>query len=270
MFTIRSARAVLVPALIGALVPLGAQAQERELFSWNGRVDREVQLTVSPSRAIASPEASINSRTRFRAASTIPQRSGVVRVVTTQGRGRVDVIQQPSAENGYAAVVRIVDNEGGADNYRLTAYWTSNEDPRYGRNRDRRDDDDRNDRGNRDERNNRDDRGNNNGDDRYRVRENPPLLQWSGDVDTEIQLVWRNGAVRVLTGSGAPPRSVRSTISGAVGNQLPGQIAVSVRDGRGRVDVIQQPTAQNGYTGIIRIADQQSGFGHYTLDAYWR
>lgn len=286
MFTIRSVRTVLLPALFGVLVPLSARAQERELFTWTGRVDREVRLTVSPARAIASPEASIRSRTRFRVTSAIPQREGWLTIITGLGRGTVNVIQQPTPENGYAAVVQIVDTESGADNYRVTAVWAPLDDPRYGRNsRGRRDDgrygrDDRyNDRDDRyDDRNNRDDRYNdrNSRDDRYNDRNNrdgrsnPPLLQWSGDVDGEIHLVWRNGAVRIEQDSGAAPQRVRSTVSGGVSRQSAGQIAIAVRDGRGRVDVIQHPTAQNNYTGVIRISDPQSGYGHYSLDATWR
>ena len=66
----------------------------------------------------------MQSRARFNVAQSIPQRAGTLRVVTTMGRGNVSVIQQPTAINGYDAVIQIVDNDGGADNYRVTAYWT--------------------------------------------------------------------------------------------------------------------------------------------------
>ena len=52
------------------------------------------------------------------------------------GRGDVDVIQQPSAQNNYTTIVRIQDPRSGSDNYRLAAYWQaySNGDV-YGRDR---------------------------------------------------------------------------------------------------------------------------------------
>lgn len=59
-------------------------------------------------------------------------------------------------------------------------------------------------------------------------------------------------------------------MTGAVRRDLPGQISIRLRAGRGTVDVIQQPRADNNYTGIIRIYDGQAGFGHYSFDATWQ
>jgi hypothetical protein len=39
------------------------------------------------------------------------------------GRGDIDVIQQPSARNDYTAVVRLRDPANGAATYRVVAYW---------------------------------------------------------------------------------------------------------------------------------------------------
>ncbi|MEO8622485.1 MAG: hypothetical protein ABI625_15545 [bacterium] len=268
MFSIRSGRTVLLPALLSILVPLAARAQESQLFTWTGRVDREVRLEARGARVTNSAESSLRSRARFTVSSAIPQREGTIRVETNAGRGNVEVVQQPTAQNGYSAVIRIVDDEGGADTYRVTAYWQSADNGGYGRgNRGRGRGNDRNNNGVNDRQEDRDRRGNR--DDQV-GRNNYPLLQWMGDVDSEVQLVWRNGTVRVQQGNGGPPVRVRSTVSGAVRNQLPGTIQLNVRDGRGMVEVIQNPNAQNGYTGIIRISDPQSGYGHYNFDATWR
>jgi hypothetical protein len=40
-----------------------------------------------------------------------------------------------------------------------------------------------------------------------------------------------------------------------------------MRQGRGRVDVVQQPNSGNRWTAIIRISDPQPGYGHYEIDA---
>lgn len=258
MFTIRSARAVLIPTLFSVLAPLAARAQGAQLFTWSGRVDREVRLDVNAGGVSNTTENSLRSRARFNVSSPLPERPGIVRVVANRGRGSVDVIQQPTQENGYAAVIRIVDHDGGADDYRVTAYWTPTDEGRGNRGRGYGRGNANIDPNNRDNRDNRISRG------------NVPLLQWSGDVDGEIQLVWRNGAVRVQQGGGAPPQRVRSTVRGAVRDQFPGQITLNLREGRGRVEVIQQPSARNGYTGIIRISDPQPGYGHYTFDASWQ
>ena len=48
----------------------------------------------------------------------MPRQDGEVVAQVLNGRGNVDVIQQPTSQNGYTTVIRIVDNAGGSDNYR--------------------------------------------------------------------------------------------------------------------------------------------------------
>jgi hypothetical protein len=48
------------------------------------------------------------------------------------------------------------------------------------------------------------------------------------------------------------------------------QVQVTPREGRGQVEVVQQPTAANRYTTRIRITDPVAGYGHYVFDALWR
>ena len=266
MFTLKSVRAMLIPAIIVGGAPLAAHAQEVQLFTWSGRVDRQVTLEARPGGVSNTSEPTIRSRARFSTTTGLPARPGTLRVVATQGRGTVTVSQQPTAQNNYTAQVQIVDNQGGADMYRVTAYWMPTGDPRYDR---------ENGRGYGRGSGNYDNRRGNGGYSNDRVNgtiasDNIPMLQWQGDVDDTIQLIWRNGAVRIQQGSGGEPLHVRSTISGAVRRDLPGQISIRVRDGRGTVDVIQQPSASNNYTGIIRIYDGQAGYGHYNFDATWQ
>ena len=188
---------------------------------------------------------------------------GIIRVTTESGRGNVSVIQQPASDNGYTGIILISDNDGGADNYRVTAYFTPNNggyargnrgrgmgrDSGYGRTDDRRRDD-RYDRG----------RGGNQAQD-------IASLHWSGDVDGEVQLVWRGGDVNQRLISGNVIRRASTNVSGNAMRAQNGQLTVSLREGRGRVDVVQQPSASNRYTGIIRIIDPQAGYGHYDITA---
>jgi hypothetical protein len=259
---------MLLPVIAALLAPLAAHGQESPLFTWNGRVDREVRLTIRGSQTSNSYENSIQSRARFRVSNALPAEAGTVRVVTESGRGNVEVVQQPDAGNGYTAIVRIVDGEGGADNYRVSAYFTPVNDGRYsrgdrgrgayGRNDDRgRRDDNRGGR--------RDDNRGGRRDDRGGYGQNLASLHWSGDVDGEVQLIWRGGDVgqRVISGN-----VVRRASSNVSGNPMSGQVSdlqVSAREGRGRVDVVQQPSASNRYTGIIRIIDPEGGYGHYDI-----
>ena len=293
-------RRTIVPLAIAMIAPLAAQAQESQVFTWSGRVDREIRLTIRGSQMSNGTENNMQTRGRFQMGSALPAQEGTLRVVTETGRGDVQVIQQPNAGNDYTAVVRLVDNEGGADNYRVSGYFMPtnggryargdrgrgrdnsgaypndrnypngdrhrNRDGDYNRNRDNDRDRDRD----RDDRNRDDDRNRN--DDRrggQYGRQELPGFRWSGDVDGEVQLVWRNGNVTARTLSGAQVRGSTMSVTGGSAQAM-GGLSVNLREGRGRVDVIQQPTADNRYTGIIRIIDPQRGYGHYDLTAILR
>ena len=132
-----SALAARVIAAAFVLLSLGAVASSadaqgrrrndsRRILEWQGQVDREIRIEVDGGRASVI-EVGSNERTRRRVTmrSSIPNRPGTLYVEVLQGRGRVDVIQQPSARNGYRAVIRLRDPEGGAARYRIVAYWDS-------------------------------------------------------------------------------------------------------------------------------------------------
>jgi len=103
------------------------QQQSRvEVLEWRGQVDREIQIRVDNRRASVI-EMGSNERARRRVdmMSGIPNRPGRLYVQRIDGRGDVDVIQQPSQSNGYTATIRIRDPKGGADRYRIAVYWES-------------------------------------------------------------------------------------------------------------------------------------------------
>ncbi|HJQ21355.1 MAG TPA: hypothetical protein VJ867_13490 [Gemmatimonadaceae bacterium] len=267
---------LILSAAISAPLVLGtaslAAAQNRQLFTWSGRVDREVQLVMRGrdlwTRAGGRDDG---DRNRTRVESGLPRTAGVVHVQLVQGRGDVAVIQQPSARNDYTAIVRVRDRSGGSDRYRVTANWES-----YYRNGrdgdwDRSDDGDW-DRGGNDRAGSRiprveprdrsNDGGWNNG--------SRSALRWSGAVDDEVEIRIQGRRVDYRTLSGAGTREVRSQV---VGDGLPyrdAQIVVSQRQGRGSVFVVQQPSSRNGYTAVLRVRDPQGGFGYYDFDVSWR
>ena len=134
----------------------------------------------------------------------MPRQDGEVVAQTLNGRGNVDVIQQPTSQNGYTTVIRIVDNASGSDNYRVTAYWQnySNGDVigngngngrARGRNRDNGVYD------------NRDRTGG-----IYGQNSNQGILHWSGNVDGELEIRIQNGRVTYRNLTGAQPTSVRA------------------------------------------------------------
>ncbi len=218
-------------------------AQER-LFEWSGRVDGETRIMMRGSDVWTRDVSGRRDRRGgARISRALPSQAGQVRVQLLDGRGSADVIQQPSARNGYTTVVRVRDDDRRADRYRVVAYWQPIGRGRWG-------DWDRDD--------GRWDRGNVDG-----------MLRWSGAVDNEVEIriQGRNVDTRSLSGNGA--RDVRANINGRALPRRDLQVRVRERQGRGTVTVVQQPGQWNGYTAVIRVRDRQGGFGHYDFDVTW-
>ena len=289
MTTFRSTDAATLAALLLTVAaPAAAQQRDqRDLFTWNGRVDREV-LVVMRGRDVDTRQSyDERGRDRARVRGTLPRAEGVVTVNVRNGRGDVDVVQQPSARNDFTTIVRIRDPRSGDDQYRVVASWrpTSYGDGRW-------DDRDR-DRGN--DRRGRGGWGNGRGrgrdDDRWEDRDRDDggygnnggyggyggygngygagALEWRGAVDDVVEIRVRGRNVDYVTRSGATVRDVRDRV---VGNALPDRnVTVTLRNvqGRGNVWVAEQPSARNGYTAVIRVQDSQGGYGYYDFRAAW-
>lgn len=272
--------------LPGSYGNYGYQQNGTELFEWTGRVDREVQVVMRNGNVwtnnIGQTE---NPRARLRAFTALPNMDGQVVVQVMNGRGNVDVIQQPSRQNNYTTIVRITDPQSGADTYRLAAYWqgyangdvySRNPNARSGngamRRRDGDDDDDRGrGRGDRDDRRDRDDRDNRNGGvpgqtpgqyGQYGQYGSQEVLHWAGNVDDQLEIRIQNGRVDYRTISGNQPTNIRASL-GNVDMSRGGSVAVVQNQGRGQVYVAQQPSQWNGYTTVLRVRDPQGGYGYY-------
>lgn len=226
----------------GAAITMGiatiARAQERELFHWSGRVDQAVQLTISGRNlTTTSLGPSEPGQRRTEVISPLPHTDGQVSVRVLDGRGTVDVIRQPTAENGYMAVIRIRDPQPGTGDYRLDAYWqpaaAGELGPPFNRS-----------------------------------RANRVALQWSGEVDDNLLITLRPGGVSYRTVAGDEPRRIESSFNGIPAGAT--GVDVNLLEGRGQVNVIQQPTPDNGYTAVLRVRDPEQGYGHYTFDVVWR
>jgi hypothetical protein len=108
----------------------------REVFRWQGRVDKEVRIQLQGGRSYVQPMGNREVHNdNGRLLGGLPHQDGMLRVERIEGRGDVDVIEQPTASNGYHATLRVRDPRSGAANYRIIAYWQPlNNDGRYGRN----------------------------------------------------------------------------------------------------------------------------------------
>ena len=268
----RSAALAAVLLVAGAA---GAAAQERPLFEWRGRVDREMRL-VMRGRSLDVQFASWKDRLRdhTRVYSVLPREDGYVTARVRDGRGDVDVVQQPSYRNDYTAVLRIRDARGGADNYRIEAYWRPTRGGGWGNDRGGWG----NDRGDRDrdrDRDGDDDRGRNNGgwnngrwNDGGAWNNGRGEFHFSGSVDDELQIRIRGGDVEYRNMRGERIRDAQSNLRGALPNRDV-NVRVDRHNGRGNIEVIQQPSSRNGYTAIIRVRDRNAGADYYDFDVNW-
>jgi len=108
----------------------------REVYRWAGRVDKEVRIQLTGGRAYVQPIGNREVRNgNGQILGGLPHQDGMLRVERVEGRGDIDVIQQPTASNGYTATLRVRDPSSGAANYRIVAVWEpANNYGRYGRN----------------------------------------------------------------------------------------------------------------------------------------
>jgi hypothetical protein len=241
MFINRITKSTLLSLAVVAGAASAVPAQER-LFEWTGRVDGEVRVVMRGDDVWTQDISGRNARrTRARVSRALPTQAGVVRVQLLDGRGDVRVIQQPSSRNDYTTVVRIYDRSGGADRYRLAAYWQPVR-SRWGY-------------------------GSGDIDDRFGYGSG--MLRWTGAVDDQVEIRIRGRDVDTRTLSGNGVRDVRANLNGRALPRRDVTVSVRERSGRGSVTVVQQPSQWNGYTAVIRVRDRQGGFGYYDFDVTW-
>lgn len=216
--------------------------EERRLFSWRGVVDDDMRVYIRAGNVQSHVASGSTTRRgpRVDRDRPLPRREGILRVQLVDGRGRVHVMQQPSARNNYTAIVRVKDAYRGADNYRFVAFF----DPvdRY----------------------DRDDIG-------YggEARSGDRVMHWTGTVDREIRITMRGASADYSVASGGYPRSVQANVLRALPRR-DGYLEVFLRQGRGTVQVIQQPTRYNNWTAVVRVFDTPGSFGYYDFDVIWR
>ncbi len=91
---------------------------------WRGTVDDNVQLVIRGDwvdvRTIGGTEY---SDANYNFTSPLPRRRVTVRVNKLSGRGTVRVLQQPSRDNDFTAVIEIRDSSGGARTYDIEVLW---------------------------------------------------------------------------------------------------------------------------------------------------
>lgn len=223
--------------LLAAIVVAPLAAQDDPQLVWQGQVDGVSLLRVRGDRmAVEQKEGRPVERQRFHFYAGLPESRQRVRLEVLEGRGFVQILEQPSLENNYTLSVSIEDRQGGSSFYSLAFFWQSNTNifPFSERSRHERTD----------------------------------SLTWSGRVDGEAVVSCRGNSCRAEARSGAPVTRDRFRFSRPLPDR---EVMVSLgrMEGRGQIRLIEQPRDQNGYTARVVIRDPYGGASDYTFSLVW-
>ncbi len=87
-------------------------------------MDAYVELTIQGNR-VRSIERdgapTVNEQVNF--SNPLPRAEVRVSVNKLNGRGEVSVIEQPNQSNNFIAIIKILDDKGGADDYEIQVDW---------------------------------------------------------------------------------------------------------------------------------------------------
>ena len=83
-------------------------------------------------------------------------------------------------------------------------------------------------------------------------------IAWNGIVDGVDEIIFSGSSASVRHLNGNQPREVRASFSAPM-PRSPVDVKLIWLNGRGLIDIIQQPSPANGYTTIVRIDDSSKG-----------
>jgi hypothetical protein len=92
---------------------------------WRGSVDNKVHLTIKgDTLEQKTVEGAEKPAGTFSFTAPLPEQPVTVQVTRKEGRSKkIKVIQQPTADNDFTAVIEIHDDGGGARDYVLEIFW---------------------------------------------------------------------------------------------------------------------------------------------------
>jgi len=112
---------------MGSVALTSAPAQAGTL-RWSGRVDDTATISLHGRDVRVSATMHGVKEEKRVIQGALPMRPTRVTLDNVRGRGRVQIIQQPSPRNNFTAQVRITDPDAGASFYRFNLHWERNDD----------------------------------------------------------------------------------------------------------------------------------------------
>ncbi|MGD9629933.1 MAG: hypothetical protein AB7V18_11870 [Pyrinomonadaceae bacterium] len=118
---------IIVPFLILVLAYAASAQSEGALGKvyWRGSVDNKVHLIIRGNtleqRTVEGQDTGPGT---FSFTSSLPEQAVTVGVIRKEGKSKkIAVVQQPTAENLFTAIVEVHDDGGGAREYILEIFW---------------------------------------------------------------------------------------------------------------------------------------------------
>ncbi|HBY63989.1 MAG TPA: hypothetical protein DEH78_29550, partial [Solibacterales bacterium] len=213
--------------------PPGARppAARGSAVTWAGRVDGEI--VVGCRAGDCASKVLIGGpvvRERYLFTDPLPARAVPVRLEKPDGRGDVVLLEQPKAANEYTAVVRIRDHDSGPGEYTFTLTWPGG------------------------------------GGEPVEPRRG---LVWRGRVDEKVRVTVSGRTAVLETLSGQPEFGERADFDRDLPPRENFAAAVRKLSGRGRVELIDYPSARNGFRLVFEIEDRDGGGDQYEVEVRW-
>jgi hypothetical protein len=106
---------------------LDASVLRSGTIAWSGIVDGVDEVVISGSSAsVRHVNGNPPREVKASFSAPLPRSPVKVALISANGRGSISVVQQPSAANGYATIVRIDDSgKGGDKRYEFTLRWSA-------------------------------------------------------------------------------------------------------------------------------------------------
>ena len=105
---------------------------------------------------------------------------------------------------------------------------------------------------------------------RYNISNRSGKFEFRGRIDGEVVFHIRGDVVAVEAIQGGPVRVERFQFSQPIPSQPLTSFQLRKRDGRGLVELLEQPSPDNGFTAVIRILDERRGDDRYHFELNWR
>lgn len=218
---------------------LAAQAnpqQDRPQFVWQGQVDGTVILHLTGKRmSVEVSSGAPVEREKFHFSAALPEVQQNARLEVLQGRGYVHAVDQPTVDNNYTLSVAIEDRQPGSSFYSLELYWDTSDNP-------------------------------------FEHAEKTDRLSWAGRVGQDA-IVSCHEVTCVSSGEiGAPPGAGVTEERFKFSHPLPDRdldVRLEEPDGRGQIQLVEQPRESNDHTVRVEVRDPQPGSAEYSFVLVW-